>query len=68
MQREPNTSLAKDSGRILPPAAAPALLFGMGIGGFVDGIVLHQLLQWHHMLTSAGYSADSVHNLEVNVF
>jgi uncharacterized membrane protein len=30
---------------------APAFLFGMGMGGFVDGIVLHQLLQWHHMLS-----------------
>jgi uncharacterized membrane protein len=33
------------------PAAAPAFVFGMGVGGFVDGIVLHQLLQWHHMLS-----------------
>lgn len=44
------------------------ILFGLGLGGFFDGIILHQVLQWHHMLTSAGYSADSVHNLEVNVF
>jgi uncharacterized membrane protein len=34
--------------------------------GFFDGIVLHQLLQWHHMLTSAGYPPDSVRNLEMN--
>jgi uncharacterized membrane protein len=49
------------------PASA-GLLFGLGLGGFFDGIVLHQLLQWHHMLTSAGYPADSVANLEVNTF
>jgi uncharacterized membrane protein len=42
------------------------LLFGLGLGGFFDGIVLHQVLQWHHMLTSAGYPADSVPNLEIN--
>jgi uncharacterized membrane protein len=42
------------------------LLFGLGLGGFFDGILLHQVLQWHHMLTSAGYPADSVHNLKVN--
>jgi uncharacterized membrane protein len=42
------------------------LLFGLGLGGFFDGIVLHQVLQWHHMLTSAGYPANSVPNLEVN--
>ena len=44
------------------------LLLGLGLGGFFDGIVLHQLLQWHHMVTSAGYPADSVRNLEVNTF
>ena len=42
------------------------ILFGLGLGGFVDGILLHQVLQWHHMLTSAGYPPDSVHNLQVN--
>ncbi|GMA58126.1 hypothetical protein GCM10025858_26290 [Alicyclobacillus sacchari] len=24
-----------------------ALLFGMGLTGMLDGIVFHQLLQWH---------------------
>jgi uncharacterized membrane protein len=42
------------------------ILFGLGLGGFFDGIVLHQVLQWHHMLTSAGYPADSVSKLEIN--
>jgi len=42
------------------------ILLGLGLGGFFDGIVLHQVLQWHHMLTSAGYPADSVRNLEIN--
>ncbi len=42
------------------------ILFGLGLGGFFDGIVLHQVLQWHHMLTSAGYPADSVPNLQLN--
>lgn len=42
------------------------VLLGLGLGGFFDGIVLHQLLQWHHMLTSAGYPLDSVRNLEIN--
>jgi uncharacterized membrane protein len=31
------------------------ILLGLGLGGFFDGIVLHEVLQWHHMLTSAGY-------------
>ncbi|RWK53473.1 DUF2243 domain-containing protein [Mesorhizobium sp.] len=42
------------------------ILFGLGLGGFFDGIVFHQLLQWHHMVTSAGYPADSVENLRFN--
>ena len=42
------------------------ILLGLGLGGFFDGIVLHQVLQWHHMVTSAGYPPDSVDNLELN--
>ena len=53
-------------GREFPVSAG--ILFGLGLGGFFDGIVLHQVLQWHHMLTSAGYPPDSVANLEVNTF
>ena len=51
------------------PAPFPlsaGILLGIGLGGFFDGIVLHQLLQWHHLLTSAGYPPDSVENLQVN--
>ena len=55
-----------------PPSAGEGfptgagILFGLGLGGFFDGIVFHQLLQWHHMLTSAGYPPDSVPNLRIN--
>ena len=43
------------------------VLFGIGLGGFFDGIVLHQILQWHHMLTSEGdYPASTVAGLETN--
>ena len=42
------------------------VLLGLGIGGFFDGIALHQVLQWHHMFTSAGYPANTVENLELN--
>lgn len=52
----------------------PGILLGVGLGGFVDGILLHQLLQWHHMLTSTDtarigvkyYPADTVTGLEMN--
>jgi len=46
---------------------APGILLGIGLGGFVDGIVLHQILQWHHMLTDHGeYPATTVAGLETN--
>jgi uncharacterized membrane protein len=46
---------------------APGILLGIGLGGFLDGIVLHQILQWHHMLTSEGsYPKTTVAGLETN--
>lgn len=47
------------------PTAA-GIFLGLGLGGFVDGIVLHQVLQWHHMVTSGGYPANTLANLEFN--
>ncbi len=50
-----------------PGITAPGIVLGVGLGGFVDGIVLHQILQWHHMLTSQGdYPDTTVRGLEVN--
>ena len=31
---------------------AAGVLLGIGLGGFVDGIVLHQIAQWHQMLSA----------------
>ena len=28
---------------------ATAVILGIGLGGFLDGIVLHQIVQWHNM-------------------
>ncbi len=52
----------------------PGIVLGVGLGGFVDGILLHQLLQWHHMLTSTNhdhigvkyYNPKTVSGLEMN--
>jgi uncharacterized membrane protein len=52
----------------------PGIVLGIGLGGFVDGIVLHQLLQWHHLLSSTGsdnigvraYPVDTVDGLRMN--
>lgn len=47
------------------PSAWGGLLMGVGLGGFVDGIVLHQIFQWHHMLTHRE-TARTVAGLELN--
>jgi uncharacterized membrane protein len=53
------------SGRHFPLSAG--ILFGLGLGGLFDGIVLHQVLQWHHMVSS-WYPVTSLENLELNTF
>jgi uncharacterized membrane protein len=35
-------------------------LLGVGLGGFVDGILFHQILQWHNMLSSVVVPLDLV--------
>jgi uncharacterized membrane protein len=52
-----------DPERRFPVAAG--ILLGLGLGGFFDGIVLHQVLQWHHMLSSRVPSHD-IAGLELN--
>jgi len=54
--------------RSAEPPRAPSFLLGVGLGGFIDGIVLHQVLQWHHMLTgdAGGEPMDTVAGLETN--
>lgn len=57
-----------------PEIRLPGIVLGIGLGGFVDGIGLHQLLQWHHMLSSTGsdniglraYPVDTVSGLQMN--
>ncbi|MEU3556617.1 DUF2243 domain-containing protein [Streptomyces fragilis] len=52
----------------------PGILLGAGLGGFVDGILLHQILQWHHLLSSTDqdrvgiryYDPGTVPGLEMN--
>jgi uncharacterized membrane protein len=55
----------KENGRGFPTIAG--IFLGLGLGGFFDGILLHQVLQWHHMFTSAGYPANTLNNLKFNV-
>jgi uncharacterized membrane protein len=45
----------------------PSFILGVGLGGFIDGILLHQVFQWHHLLTATGdHPSDTVAGLEAN--
>ncbi|MGN6544373.1 MAG: DUF2243 domain-containing protein [Aureliella sp.] len=57
------------------PLVAASTLLGIGMGGFVDGILFHQLLQFHNMLSGPDYYPKTgvpvdrlVVNLEINMF
>jgi uncharacterized membrane protein len=49
------------------PLTTTSLILGIGIGGFIDGIVLHQILQWHEMLSNK-IPPDNYINKSVNMF
>src|SRR3712207_3582545 len=34
-----------------PTATLPAAIVAFALSGFFDGILLHQVLQWHHLLS-----------------
>ena len=46
---------------------AAGIFLGLGLGGFFDGIVLHQILQWHHMVSHTHPPID-VASLQFNTF
>ena len=49
------------------PSRSAGLLYGLGLGGFLDGIVLHQILQWHHMVSDVhDHPVTTVAGLEAN--
>lgn len=49
------------------PLIAAGILIGAGMGGFVDGIVLHQILQWHNML-SGKLPPNNLVDAKVNMY
>jgi uncharacterized membrane protein len=49
------------------PPRLPGFLLGIGLGGFIDGIVLHQIFQWHHMVShTESNPTDTIAGLEAN--
>ena len=52
-------------GKNRKPLIIAGIVLGLGIAGFFDGIVIHQLLQWHHMFTNVE-TDRTVAGLELN--
>ena len=50
----------------LKPLILAGICLGIGLGGFFDGIVLHQILQWHHMLSNVKPLTNRS-NIDLNV-
>jgi len=47
---------------------APGIVLGLGLGGFLDGIVLHQIVQWHNMLSSTErWPVTTLEGMEANM-
>ena len=44
-----------------------SMVLGIGIGGFIDGIVFHQILQWHEMLSNVIPSTNYI-GKSINMF
>lgn len=51
----------------MKPLTLSGILLGVGMGGFFDGILFHQILQIHNMLSNR-YFPDTVVNAEINMF
>jgi uncharacterized membrane protein len=49
------------------PLKYTAMVLGIGLGGFIDGIILHQILQWHQMLSNK-IPTNTVITKSVNIF
>jgi uncharacterized membrane protein len=49
------------------PLTTASTILGIGLGGFIDGIVLHQILQWHEMLSNRVPATDYI-GKSINMF
>ncbi len=45
---------------------ASGITFGIALGGFLDGILLHSILQWHHMISNV-IPASDMHGMSLNM-
>ena len=62
------TDAAFDSGRetVTRRGLLAAGIFGFGFSGLIDVLVLHHVLQWHHLLSGV-YPMDTLSGLRTNI-
>lgn len=61
----PNAASAPTTSRSANALPWSGFLLGFALGGFFDGILLHQILQWHHLLS--GLQGEAFRDLHVQV-
>jgi uncharacterized membrane protein len=49
-------------------ARGAGIVLGVGLGGFIDGILLHMLLQWHHLICFTCHPGATLADLRRNIF
>ena len=49
------------------PLIAAGFVLGVGMGGFIDGILFHQILQIHNMISNILFP-DTLVNADINMF
>lgn len=55
-----------DAPLVTKPLNRAGIFLGVGMGGFVDGILFHQILQIHNMLTGR-IPKDTIPHIEINM-
>jgi uncharacterized membrane protein len=65
--KEPSFSPPGKNKIIIKPVVIFSLFLGMGMGGFIDGILLHQILQWHQMISNL-LPPDTLEAKNINMF
>lgn len=54
------------SSHVTKPLTRAGIFLGVGLGGFLDGILFHQILQLHNMLTGI-IPNDTIPHIEINM-
>ena len=52
--------------RSVGPLIVAGVVLGIGLDAFIDGIVLHEILQWHHMISNV-VTPITLAGLQMNV-